>query len=309
MKKIGIIGVGIMGRPMAINLLQAGYVVAFYARRREVVEDLETQGAKAYPSAMKLAEGVDVIITNVSTTQDVEEILLGDHGVIQGAKPGCVVIDMSTIAASKTQQIATKLQKRHIDMLDAPVSGGEQGAMAGTLTIMVGGKAATLAKVMPILEVLGKRITHIGDHGAGQVAKACNQIIIAETILAVSESLRLAKSAGVDPYRVREALLGGFANSQVLEVHGKRMLDENYTPGFKASLHCKDMHLALELAYENKLELIHAAAATAYLDHLVAHGQGELDSSAIHTITDIFATTKHESAKHDPCCHHNHEQN
>ena len=169
-------------------------------------------------------------------------------------------------------------------MLDAPVSGGEKGAIDGTLTIMVGGKETVLNKVRPILKKLGKQITHIGNHGAGQIAKACNQIIIAETIIAVSEALALAKASGVDPAKVREALLGGFANSRVLEIHGQRMLDKDYKPGFKASLHRKDMHLALEQAHQANVELPSATQAMQNLDRLVLKGHGELDSSALHLL-------------------------
>jgi 2-hydroxy-3-oxopropionate reductase len=171
-------------------------------------------------------------------------------------------------------------------MLDAPVSGGEQGAVTGALSIMVGGKADVLAKIHPIFEVLGKQVVHIGDHGAGQIAKLCNQIIIAETIIAVSEALRLAKTSGVNPAKVREALLGGYASSRVLEVHGRRMLEEDYKPGFKASLHRKDMHIALEQARQIGLPIPAAEYAMQCLDKLVSEGHNDLDSSAMHLIMD-----------------------
>lgn len=284
MLKIGFIGLGIMGKPMALNLIRAGYTVHVYARRPEVAEPLIEAGAITYPSPKELAPLVDVIITMVPATADVEDVVLGKQGIIHSAKPGCIVIDMSTISAATTQRIAQQLEKKQIDMLDAPVSGGEQGAIDGSLSIMVGGKAEVLKKVQPILKLLGKRIIHIGDHGAGQIAKACNQVIIAETIIAVSEALRLAKASGVDPAKVREALLGGFANSRVLEVHGGRILDNDYKPGFKASLHRKDMHLALEQAHHAGIDLPAAHYAMQCLDRLVLKGHSELDSSAVHLV-------------------------
>lgn len=286
MQKIGFIGLGIMGKPMALNLAHAGYPVSVYARRAEVSEPLIKAGAKAYPSPKELAPHADVIITMVPATVDVEEVVLGKNGIIHSAKPGTIVIDMSTISAAITQKIAAELAKHKIEMLDAPVSGGEQGAITGALSIMVGGKAETLEKVRPLFEVLGKQIVHIGDHGAGQVAKACNQIIIAETIIAVDEALRLAKASGVNPAKVREALLGGFASSRVLEIHGKRMLDNNYTPGFKANLHRKDMHLALDQAEQTGVDVPAAKYAMQRLDQLIMKGHSELDSSAIHLLSE-----------------------
>ncbi len=286
MQQIGFIGLGIMGKPMAMNLIRAGYPVSVYTRRDEVAATFKKAGAKAYDSPKELAAAVDVIITIVPATVDVEEVLVGKKGIIQSAKPGCIVIDMSTISASATQRIAAQLEKKEIEMLDAPVSGGEKGAIDGSLAIMVGGKANILKKVKPILEVLGKEIIHIGEHGAGQIAKACNQIIIAETIIAVSEALTLAEASGVDATKVRDALLSGFAHSRVLEIHGKRMLDDDYKPGFKSVLHRKDMHLALEQAHQVGIDLPGATEAMHALDRLVMKGHGELDSSAIHLLVE-----------------------
>ncbi|HSW70151.1 MAG TPA: NAD(P)-dependent oxidoreductase [Gammaproteobacteria bacterium] len=287
MQHIGFIGLGIMGKPMATNLLRAGYPVSVYARRVEVAEPLIKEGAKIYSSPKELAaSGVGVIITIVPTTADVDDILNGKKGLIDSAKPGCIVIDMSTISAGATQRFAAQLAKNQIEMLDAPVSGGEKGAIEGTLSIMVGGKSEILEKVRPILKKLGSRIIHIGDHGAGQIAKSCNQIIIAETIIAVSEALLLAKASGIDPAKVREALMGGFASSRVLEIHGQRMLENDYKPGFKAVLHRKDMHLALEQAHQMGVDLPGANQAMHILDRLVLKGHGELDSSAIHLLAE-----------------------
>jgi 2-hydroxy-3-oxopropionate reductase len=286
MQQIGFIGLGIMGKPMALNLIKAGYPVSVYARRPEVAAPLVEAGAKAYSSPKELAANVDVVITIIPATADVEEVLIGKNGLIHSAKPGCIVIDMSTISASATQRIAAQLAKKQIEMLDAPVSGGEKGAIDGSLSIMVGGKADILKKIMPLFNVLGKQVVHIGDHGAGQTAKACNQIIIAETIIAVSEALSLAEASGADPIKVREALLGGFASSRVLEIHGKRMLDNDYKPGFKSVLHRKDMHLALEQAHQVGVDLPSAKYAMHALDRLVLKGHGELDSSAVHLLTE-----------------------
>jgi 2-hydroxy-3-oxopropionate reductase len=284
MQKIGFIGLGIMGQPMVHNLMKAGYSVAFYARKPEIIEIFEKAGATPYPSPRELAPNVDIIFTNVPATLDVEDVLIGKNGIVHTAKPGTIVIDMSTISPEATKRMADVLEKHQIEMLDAPVSGGEQGAIDATLTIMVGGKANVFKKAKPVLEALGKRITLIGDHGAGQVAKACNQIIIAETIIAVSEALALAKASGVDPEKVRDALLGGFANSRVLEIHGKRMLSQDYKPGFKAHLHRKDIHLAVEQANNLELDLPGALHAMHCLDRLVMKGHSDLDSSALHLL-------------------------
>jgi 2-hydroxy-3-oxopropionate reductase len=289
MQQIGFIGLGIMGIPMALNLARAGFPLHIFVRRVEAADQLIAAGAKLYDSPKSLAAEADVIITMVPTTADVEEVLLGNQGIIHSAKKGCIVIDMSTVSASATQSVAQQLAKKFIDLLDAPVSGGEQGAIDGTLSIMVGGKATALQKVMPVFKAMGKQIVHIGEQpGAGQIAKACNQIIIAETIVAVSEALRLAQASGVDPEKVREALLGGYANSRVLEIHGKRMLDNNYKPGFKAALHRKDMKLALEQADLAHVTLPGAQYAMRCIERLIskAIGNSELDSSAIHLITE-----------------------
>lgn len=286
MQKIGFVGLGIMGKPMALNLIHAGYPLSIYARSPDTAAPVIKAGAKAYTSLNELACNSDVIITMLPTTADVEEVILGKHGIVLGAKPGTILIDMSTISAIATQKMAALLTARKIDMLDAPVSGGEQGAINGTLTIMVGGKSSILEKVRSIFETMGENIIHIGDQGSGQIAKACNQIIIAETMIAVDEALRLAKASGVDPKKVREALLGGYASSRVLEIHGKRMLDNDYKPGFKAKLHRKDMHLALEQAHAVNMSLPAAKYATQCLDRLVMKGHSDLDSSAIHILAE-----------------------
>jgi len=279
--RVGLIGPGIMGRPMAINLLKAGHAVAVHARRREAATPLAAAGATVCASPREVAERADVVFTVVSDTPDVEAVLLGPDGVIAGARPGTLVVDMSTISPTATRRIAAALGAKGVTMLDAPVSGGEAGAIAGTLSIMVGGAPEDFQRALPLLQVLGGNVVHIGGHGAGQVAKLCNQVVVAETVNAVAEALALARAAGVDPGRVREALLGGFAGSRVLEVHGRRILEGDYAPGFKARLHDKDMRLVRELAAEVGVDLPAADHVAGLIAGLVARGDGELDSSAI----------------------------
>ena len=279
--KIGWIGPGIMGRPMCKHLMNAGFPLSVYARRPESAQELTALGAIFYPTPAELAANVDIVISMVSDTPDVEAVLLGEKGVVQGGKPGLIVVDMSTINPVITREIASTLAEKHIRMLDAPVSGGDVGAIAATLTIMVGGDAEDLAYVRPALEVMGKTITHIGGHGAGQLAKACNQLIAAQTVIAVSEAFEMAKAAGVDPAKIRSALLGGFAYSKVLELHGQRILDENFQPGFKASLHNKDMHIVTDSIAAFGLNLPGTQRAANYMQALVDDGHGELDSSAL----------------------------
>ena len=283
-EKLGYIGLGIMGRPAAINLLRAGYPVHVWARREDSMRPVVAEGAVACTSPKAVAEQADVIFTNVSDTMDVEQVILGAEGILEGARPGSVVVDMSTISPAATRRIAERLTERGVSMLDAPVSGGERGAIDGTLSIMVGGPEEVFRRVLPLLDVMGRNIVHIGGAGAGQVTKACNQVVIAQTIAAVGEAFVLAKSSGVDPARVRHALLGGFAGSRVLEAHGQRMLEGDYRPGFKAKLHKKDMRIVMETAEELGIALPGVALATQFLNALVGAGGGELDSAAISTL-------------------------
>lgn len=281
---IGWIGPGIMGKPMCKNLMKAGFSVAVYARRAQAAQELVDLGASFYPTPAALAAQVDIVITMVSDTPDVQAVLFGPHGVVEGANPGLLVVDMSTISPVATRDIAAKLKANEIRMLDAPVSGGDVGAVAGTLTIMVGGNPDDLAYALPALEEMGKTITLIGDNGAGQMAKACNQIVIAQTVIAITEAFEMAKSAGVDPAKVRTALLGGFAYSKALEIHGQRILTDNYQPGFKARLHNKDMHIVADTIAALGLHLPGTERACDYMQQLVDQGKGELDSSAMATI-------------------------
>jgi 2-hydroxy-3-oxopropionate reductase len=288
-ERVGYIGLGIMGRPMALNLLRADHELWVFARRAEAVAPLVNAGATACGSPREVAAHADFVFTNVSDTPDVEEVLLGPSGVVHGARPGSVVIDNSTILPSATRRMAKVLQGMGVEMLDAPVSGGEQGAVDGTLSVMVGGAAPAFERALPLLRAIGRNIVHVGDNGAGQVAKACNQVVIAQTVAAVAEGLLLATAAGVDPAKVREALLGGFAASRALEVHGRRMLDRNFAPGFMARLHQKDMRIVLETAHELGLPLPGAALVTQYVNALVGRGDGALDSSALATVLERMA--------------------
>jgi len=281
---IGFIGLGIMGQPMALNLLRAGHALAVHARREQSMAPLAEAGAETCPSPAEVARRASVVFTMVADTPDVEQVILGPQGVIEGVGPDSLIVDMSTIAPSATRAIAARLREAGADMLDAPVSGGDIGARDGTLSIMVGGEAAAFERARPLLESMGSNIVHIGGNGAGQVCKACNQTVVAQTIAGIGEALLLAEASGVDGARVREALLGGFAGSRILEVHGRRMLDGDYTPGFKAALHQKDMRIVLEAADELGVALPGAAQVAQYLNALVGQDQGELDSAAIYRI-------------------------
>jgi 2-hydroxy-3-oxopropionate reductase len=284
---IGFIGLGIMGRPMALNLVAAGHRLSVYARRPEALAPLTDAGAEPCASPAAVARSADVVFTMLADTPDVEEVILGaaaddPRAVIAGCRPGSILVDMSTIAPTATRAMAARLAAAGVDMLDAPVSGGDIGARDGTLSIMVGGPAAAFERVKPLFEVLGRNIVHVGGSGAGQVCKACNQIVVGQTIAGVGEALLFAEAAGVDGARVREALLGGFAGSRILEVHGQRMLDGNYAPGFKTALHQKDMRIVQETAHELGLGLPGAALVAQLLNALMSCGDGELDSAAMH---------------------------
>ena len=278
---IGYIGLGLMGRPIALNLIKAGYKLFVYARRPTSLKPLLDAGAIACDSPKHLSQNCDIVFTNVSNSSDVKDLVLGSEGIIDGASAGDVIIDMSTISPIVTCEIAKQLEIKHIEMLDAPVSGGTQGAEQASLSIMVGGKAKVFERVHPILKTVGKNITHIGNHGAGQIAKACNQLVVAQTMAAIGEAFILARSANVEPAKVREALLGGFADSQILEAHGQRMLDDNFIPGFKAILHQKDMGIVLETAKELGITLPGTEQVSRYIDEIIKEGLGQADSSAM----------------------------
>lgn len=279
--RVGFIGLGIMGRPMALNLLRGGFDLTVWARRAESMAPLLEAGARGAASPAAVAAEVDLVISMVADAPDVTEVMLGERGVCQRAKAGLVAVDMSTIAPAAAREIAARLAEKGIAFVDAPVSGGEVGAIAGTLSIMAGGSAAAFAAAQPAFAVMGNNIVHIGDSGAGQVAKAANQILTGIGVLAVAEALTFAKKNDVDPAKVREALLGGFAYSRILENHGQRMLDGNFKPGFKAWMHQKDLNIVMQTAHQLGLCLPASAATAQAFNALVGSGLAEEDSIAV----------------------------
>lgn len=284
MDRIGFIGLGIMGKPMARRLLDGGFSLTVHSRSPGPVDDLVAAGAARADSAAEVARASDVVITMLPDTPDVEQVLVGADGVVSGIASGALAIDMSTIAPGATRRIAKVLDARGVVLLDAPVSGGERGAIEGTLSIMVGGSVDAFARAMPAFEAMGTTIVHVGPSGAGQVAKACNQLVVAASIEAVAEALALAERAGVDPARVRDALMGGFAGSKVLEVHGRRMLDRAFEPGFRARLHAKDARIVLDAARETGASVPSFEVVAGQLRQLVEEGGAELDHAALYTL-------------------------
>ena len=283
---VGFIGLGLMGRPMAVNLHSAGAEVVIHNRSRAVVDALAAQGLSPAHSPREVAERTPVVIVMATDTPAVERIVGGDDGVASGIAPDGLVIDMGTTAVAATRDLAKTIQARGAHYVDAPVSGGEIGAKAGTLSIMAGGSREAIARAMPCFEVMGASLTHVGDVGAGQIAKAANQVIVGLTIGAVAEALALARRAGADPAKVREALQGGFAASRILEVHGQRMIDGAFVPGGKATTQRKDMQQALDLAASIGLELPATALSRDLYDRLIASGGGDLDHSGLYTVID-----------------------
>ncbi|MBO6521894.1 MAG: NAD(P)-dependent oxidoreductase [Rhodospirillales bacterium] len=281
-RKIGFIGLGLMGKPMARNLARAGADMIVHNRSQAPVEELAAEGMTPGGSPRGVAEAADIVICMLTDTPAVEKVMLDDtDGIIAGITPDTLVIDMSTTKVPATRTIAKAIEDKGGLYVDAPVSGGTIGAEGGTLTIMAGGSKSAFEKARPVLDVLGQKITHVGDVGAGQVAKAANQVIVGLNIGAVAEALTLAKHAGVDPARVKEALGGGFADSRVLEVHGQRMVDDVFTPGARATVQRKDMDQALELAAELGIELPATALSRDLYDKLIAAGGGDLDHAGL----------------------------
>lgn len=277
---IGFIGLGIMGNPMAGHLIKGGHTV-FLTSRSGVPAELTAAGGKACANAAEVAAHADIIITMVPDTPHVEEVLFGKGGVAEGLKKGAIVVDMSSISPLATKEFARRIGEKGGHYLDAPVSGGEIGAKNAILSIMVGGEEAVFDKVKPVFELMGKNITLVGPNGAGQTAKVANQIIVALTIEAVAEGLLFASKAGADPAKVRQALLGGLANSRILEVHGDRMVKRTFDPGFRIELHQKDLNLALEGARALGLSLPSTALAQQLFSSCVANGGKAWDHSAI----------------------------
>jgi 2-hydroxy-3-oxopropionate reductase len=288
-RRIGLIGLGLMGNPMGHNLLKAGYELTVYNRTQSKTAELAAAGASVAVSPADCAREVDIVISCVSDSPDVEAIALGPNGIIEGLRPGMLYIDMSTIAPAVSRRIYDRFKSLGCSALDAPVSGGDIGAKAGTLSIMVGGDGEAFDRALPLFQVLGKNIVHVGDAGAGQVTKACNQIVVALTVQAVAEALTLAKKSGVDPAKVREALLGGFGQSRVMEVHGAKMLDGNFEPGFKLDLFRKDMNLVLQTARELGLPLMGSHQVVPLMDALIAGGGGDRDFISVLTLYEKLA--------------------
>jgi 2-hydroxy-3-oxopropionate reductase len=283
---VGFIGLGVMGKPMARNLIKGGFSLVVHNRSRGAVDELAAAGARTAESPAEVARQSTVVITMVPDTPDVEQVLRGSDGVLSSLQPSTIVIDMSSISPSATMQLAREVAARGGTMLDAPVSGGEIGAINASLSIMVGGDEAAFTRAKPVLAAMGnpERITYIGPSGAGQVCKICNQMAIGAALAGVSEAFALALKAGVDPARVRQALLGGFAASRVLEVHGERMLNGNYKPGFRTRLYQKDLRLANEAAAANGVAIPATAIVTQLVNALVGSGGGDLDYAAIGTV-------------------------
>jgi 2-hydroxy-3-oxopropionate reductase len=281
-ERIGFIGLGIMGRPMARNLLSAGFPLTVHSRSAGPVDELVAAGAVRADGPAEVASSSDVIITMLPDTPDVERVLVGSGGVIEGIARAALVIDMSSIDPGPTREMSKAFAAKGVTMLDAPVSGGERGAVDGALSIMVGGGDAGFARAKPIFEALGANVVHVGPSGAGQVCKACNQLVVAATIEAVAEALLLAERSGVDASKVREALLGGFAGSKILEVHGRRMLDRAFAPGFRVRLHRKDARIVEETAAATATPIPSFTTVTAQLQRAVDAGDGNLDHSALY---------------------------
>jgi 2-hydroxy-3-oxopropionate reductase len=279
--KLGFIGLGVMGRPMALNLMKRGHEMSVYARRAESAAPLIAAGARAYATPAEVAANAEVVFTMVTRSSDVEQVILGENGVVHGAARGSVVVDMETISPAVARSVARALAEKGVDMLDAPVSGGPMGAEQATLSIMVGGKEPVFQRVKPLFECLGRTIIHMGDHGAGQITKACNQLALLVTAQGAAEALTLARSCGVDPARVREVMLGGVAASRVLEMFGRRMVERDFAAGIEARLYHKDLHIVLDLAHELGVAAPAAALTMQNINALIGRGEGSNDLSAL----------------------------
>jgi 2-hydroxy-3-oxopropionate reductase len=291
-KKIGFIGLGIMGKPMSTNLVKAGYELVVYDVIGEPVQELVSKGAAAASSPKEVAESAEAVVTMLPDDQIVEQVVMGKDGAFEGMPKGCLLVDMSTISPITARRIAEKSEANGFEMLDGPVSGGEVGAMEATLSIMVGGKQEIFERFLPVFQKMGQNVSYVGDHGAGQVAKAANQIIVALTIEAVAEALVFAKKSGVDPAKVREALLGGFAQSRVLELHGQRMLDRNFKAGGKVRSHKKDNEIAIAMAEELGMYLPGTALISHLWNAVAAQGGLDWDHSSILKILEMASNTE-----------------
>ena len=289
MPRVGFIGLGIMGKPMARNLMKAGYALVVHNRSQGAVEELVKEGAHKAGSPQEVAGQSDVVITMLPDSPDVEQVLAGERGVFAGVHSGALLIDMSTISPVVARRLAAEAEAKSVTMLDAPVSGGEAGAINAALSIMVGGSAEGFKRALPLFQVMGKNIVYIGEAGAGQVTKAANQVVVGLTIAAVSEALVLASKAGVDPAKVRQALLGGFAQSRILDAHGQKMLDRNFKPGFRIRLHEKDLSIALATGKEYGVPLLLTAIVDQLMNSMKANGNGDMDHAGLVTLVEQMA--------------------
>jgi 2-hydroxy-3-oxopropionate reductase len=289
MLKVGYIGLGLMGKPMARNILKAGYPLVVHNRSQEKVNELVQEGAIAANSPAEVASQVDVVFTNLPDSPDVEKVVLGENGIFEGGRKGLIFVDNSTIKPEVARKIANKLAEKGIFALDAPVSGGDIGAINGTLTIMVGGDKEPLEKIYPIFEVIGKSITHIGGPGTGQITKAANQIMVAAQMVAMGELLIFAKKAGADPQKVVEAIRGGAAQCWSLDVKPQRLFTGNRQPGFKASMQAKDLNIVMETAKEYGIPLPSCAIDQQLYQSMLQHDFGNLDNSAIISMIEMMA--------------------
>jgi 2-hydroxy-3-oxopropionate reductase len=294
--KIGYIGLGIMGKSMARNIMKAGFPLVVHNRSRAAVDELAAEGAQTANSPAEVAAQVDVVFTNLPDSPDVELVVLGPDGILEGARPGLIFVDNSTIKPATARQLAEKLGEHGVACLDAPVSGGDVGARNGTLTIMVGGPIEALEQVRPVFEAMGKSITHIGDAGAGQIAKAANQIMVAAQMVALGELLVFAQKAGADPRKVVEAIKDGAAQCWTLDVKPPRLFAGNRQPGFKAHMQAKDMSIVLESARQYGVPLPAAAVHTQLFNAMVETGRGNLDNSAVVSILEMLAGVELEES-------------
>ena len=292
MAKLGFTGLGIMGKPMAGHLLDAGHTVHVYDVVSEAVKEMASKGAVACGSNKEVAQKSDVIFIMVPDTPDVEAVLFGKDGVTEGVRSGSIVVDMSSISPIATKEFAKKLDAMGVEMLDAPVSGGQVGAENATLSIMVGGQPEVFEQIKPYFEIMGKNIVYIGGNGDGQTCKVANQIVVALTIEAISEALLFASKAGADPAKVREALLGGFAQSRILDLHGKRMIERTFQPGFRVRHQQKDLNNALQGARSLGMSLPGVAVVQELFNALAAQGDSDLDHSALVLVLEKMANHK-----------------
>ena len=292
MLKVGYIGLGLMGKSIARNILKAGFLLIVHNRSQAAVDELVAEGATSAHSPQEVAGQVDVVFTNLPDTPDVEKVVLGENGILAGAHAGLIYIDNSTIKPASARRMAEKLSEKNVFALDAPVSGGDIGAKNGTLTIMVGGEASALEKVMPVFLAMGKTVTHVGDAGAGQVAKAANQIMVAAQMVAMGELLVFSKKAGVDPRKVVDAIKGGAAQCWTLDVKPPRLFAGNRAPGFKAHMQLKDLKIIIETAQEYEIPVSGTVENTRLFQQMIDSGMGELDNSAVVAVVEEKAGSK-----------------